>query len=72
MKSRLLGWIWGVLGNQSFKRPALDFGSGYDLMVHGFEPHVVLCASGAGLAWDPLSRSALPCAHAHPLSLSKL
>ena len=26
---------------------ASDFGSGHDLMVHGFEPHVGLCADNS-------------------------
>ena len=28
--------------------PTLDFGSGHDLTVHEFEPHVGLCADSAG------------------------
>ena len=28
---------------QSVNHPTLGFGSGHDLVVHGFEPHVRLC-----------------------------
>ena len=41
----------------SVKRPTLDFGSGHDLMVCGFEPHVGLCADSTEPAWDALSPS---------------
>ena len=48
----------------SVKHPALGFGSGQDLTVHGIEPHVGLCADSMELAWDslspPLSLSAPP------------
>ena len=37
---------------QSVKCPTLDYGSGHDLMVHGFEPHVGLCTGSVELAWD--------------------
>ena len=52
---------------QSAERLTLDFGSGRDLMVPGFEPRIRLCADRVGPAWDslPLSYS-----HAHTLSLS--
>ena len=33
----------------------LDFGSGHDLTVRGFEPQVGVCAHSAELAWDLLS-----------------
>ena len=36
---------------------ALDFGSGRDLVVHGIEPHVGLCAGSAEPAQDSLSPS---------------
>ena len=42
---------------QSMKRPALDFGSGLDLTVREFEPHVGLCADDVEPAWDSLSPS---------------
>ena len=32
---------------QSVKCPTLDFGSGHDFTVHGFEPHIGLCAVSA-------------------------
>ena len=40
---------------QLVKCPTLDFGSGHDLMVHEFEPHVRLCANSGESAWDSLS-----------------
>ena len=43
--------------DQSVKRLALDFGSGHDLMVHGFETRVGLCADIREPAWVPLSPS---------------
>ena len=47
---------------QSVKHPTLDFGSGHDLAVHGFKPHVRLCTDSTEHAWDslPPSLSALP------------
>ena len=36
--------ILGTWVAQSIKRPTLDLGSGHDLMVCGFEPHIRLCA----------------------------
>ena len=51
---------------------ASDFGSGHDLMVHGFEPHVRLCADSSepGACFvDSVSPSLCPCP-AHTLSLS--
>ena len=56
----------------SVKPPALDIGSGPDLMVRGFEPHIGLHAGSVESAWDPLSLSLPLCpsrAHAF-LSLS--
>ena len=35
----------------------LGFGSGHDLTVRGFEPHVGLCADSVEPAWDSLSPS---------------
>ena len=39
---------------QLVKHPTHDLGSGHDLTVRGFEPHVGLCADGDGTepAWD--------------------
>ena len=34
---------------------ASDFGSGYDLMVHEFEPCIRLCIDSVEPAWDSLS-----------------
>ena len=42
---------------QSVKHPTLDLGSGLDLTVHEFEPHVRLCTENAEPAWDSLSPS---------------
>ena len=47
---------------QVVKHLTLDFGSGHDLVVCGFEPHVGLCADGVEHAWDLLSPCLpLPC-----------
>ena len=40
---------------QSVKHPTPDFGSGHDLTVREFEPHIGLCADSAEPAWDSLS-----------------
>ena len=45
---------------QSVKRLALDFGSGHDLMVCEFEPHVELCTDSVEPAWNSLSPSVCP------------
>ena len=47
----------------SVKWQTLDFGSGHNLTVYGFEPHVRLCAVGTEPVWDSLSPflSALLC-----------
>ena len=42
---------------QSVKRLALNFCSGHDLTVCGFEPPIGLCAGSVGPAWDSLSPS---------------
>ena len=39
----------------SVKHLTLDFGSGHDLVVHGLEPHVGLCADSVEASWDSLS-----------------
>ena len=62
---------------QSVEHPTLDFGSGHDLMVHGTESPVGLCADSMEPAWDSLSLllSPNPPLHVHThmpsLSLSK-
>ena len=56
---------WGTWVAQSGERPTLDFSSGLDLRVGGFESRIRLCADSAESAWDSLSLSL--CA---PLSLS--
>ena len=49
--------VRGAWVAQSVKRPTLDFGSGHDLVVHEFEPHVGLWADSVEPAWDALSPS---------------
>ena len=44
----------------SVRHPTLGFGSGHDLTVHGFEPHVAFHSDGAEPAWDFLSLSPPP------------
>ena len=61
---------------QSVKRLTLDFGSGHDLMVHEFEPHVWLCTDslepGARFRFC-ISLTLCPSStHACALSLSKI
>ena len=54
---------------QLVKCLTLDFGSGHDLTVRGFEPCVRLCADSAEPAWDSLPLYASPpLAHTHSLS----
>ena len=49
---------------QLVKCPTLGFGSGHDLTIPEFEPHVMgLCANGIKPAWDSLS----PSLSTHPL-----
>ena len=40
---------------QLVKQLTLDFDSGHDLIVHGFEPCVGLCTDSAEPAWNFLS-----------------
>ena len=47
----------GVGGAQSVKCLTLDFCSGHDLIVRGFEPRVGLCADNTKVAWDSHSPS---------------
>ena len=42
---------------QSVEHLILDFGSGHDLVVHGFELHMGLCTDSVGPALDSLSPS---------------
>ena len=51
--------------------PTLGFGSGHDLMVQGFEPHVGLRADIAEPAWDTISLLSAPLLLTLALSLSK-
>ena len=56
---------------QSVKRPALDFSSGHDLTVRGFESHVGLCPGSTEPAWDSVSPSLSLCPFPLVLSLTK-
>ena len=47
----------GAWGAQWVEYPTLDLGSGHDLLVHEFEPHIGLCAEGTEPAWDSVSPS---------------
>ena len=67
-------WSRGAWVAQSVKRPTLGFGSCHDLMVHGIEPCIGLCADSAKPAWDSLSPvlSAPPLLVLLPLKINKL
>ena len=57
---------------QSVKRPTLDFSSGHDLTVRGFEPCLRLCADSVEPAGDSLSLSlSLPLPHTLSLKINK-
>ena len=57
---------------QLVEHPTLEFGSGHDLMVRGFEPCVGLCTGSAEPCWDSLSPSlSVPPLLVLSLSLSK-
>ena len=50
----------------------LDFDPGHDLMVHGVEPHIGLCADSMEPTWDSLSPSvSAPPLMSFSLSLSQ-
>ena len=49
--------VKGAWVAQLVTHPTLDFGSGHDFVVHGFEPCVRLCADSTEPAWDPLTPS---------------
>ena len=56
---------------QSVKCPTLASGSGHELTVRVFEPHVRLCADSEAPVWDSLPLSfSLPLPTSFPLSLS--
>ena len=66
--------FWGACVAQSAKCLPRDFGSGHDLTVHEFKPHIGLCAGHAEPAWDSLSPSpplSAPLLLTHSLFLSK-
>ena len=62
LECKEVGYVRDTLVAQSVKRLTLDFCSGHDLTVRGFEPHIELCADSTEPAWDSFSLS---------LSLSK-
>ena len=62
--------LWGAWVVRSVKGPTVGFGSGHELMVPGFEPHVGLRAEGVEPAWDSLSIFLCP-SPAHSLFLSQ-
>ena len=45
---------------QSVKRLTVDLGSGHDLMIHEFKPHIGHCVNSMELAWDSPSLSVPP------------
>ena len=59
---------------QSVERRTFGFGSGHDLAVREFEPHIGLCTDSVELAWDsllPLSLCPYPtCARAPSLKIN--
>ena len=58
-----LGGTWVV---QLVKCLTLDFSLGHDLMGHGIEPSIGLCADSMETAWDSLSPSlSLPLPRSH-------
>ena len=51
-------WDWGgTWVAQLVKHLTVCFGSGHDLLVGKFKPHIELCANSMGPAWDSLSFS---------------
>ena len=61
---------------QSVKHLTLDLGSGHDLTVREFKPHIGLHTDGAEPAWDSVSppfcpSSACMCVHALSLKINK-
>ena len=70
----MLNWCTRVA--QAVKHLAFDFGSGHDLTVCEFKPHVSFWADSAEPAWDSLSpflsaRFLLMHMHTHMCSVSK-
>ena len=55
---------------QLVKHPTLGFGSGRDLMVHQFKPHIGLHAESVEPAWESLTLSTPPLL-THSLSQNK-
>ena len=47
----------GAWVTQLVQHPTLEFGSGHDLKVCEFKPHVKLCADSVEPAWDSMSPS---------------
>ena len=61
--------MWGTSLAQYVQCLTLDFSSGHDLTVHGFELHIRLCADSSEPTWNSLSLS-LSLSALFPLSLS--
>ena len=61
---------------QSVKCPTLDLGSGHDLTVREFKPHIRLCTDSVEPAWDSISPSLCPSftvhTRSHARSLSQI
>ena len=68
-KPKATGGAWVA---QLGKRPTLDFGSGHDLGVRGFEHRAGLCADSVEPAWDSLSSFCPSPAHRLPLKINTL
>ena len=58
-------------GAQPARHPTLDFSSGHDLTVCGFEPLIGLQADGADPTWDAVSFSLSAPARSLSITLSK-
>ena len=56
----ILSAPWDTWVAHLVKCPTTDFGSGRDLTVCEFQPHIRLCANSLEPAWDCLSPSFLP------------
>ena len=52
--------MWGTWVAQWLSLVLFDLGSGHDLTVHEFKPHIGLSADGAEPAWDSVLLSAPP------------
>ena len=53
--------FWGTWVAQSAEHLTLGFGSGHDLLIHGIEPCIRLCANSMEPALDSLCPFLCPC-----------